>query len=161
MAKPEIRDEPVPAKAEVVTPSAVMAPEPADAQSFAPAVEVGTPEAPKAEPVATPEPTAMAPSAKPKAAKPATLPTAGPVRPRPEATVAATLPGITMRLWQEQLARTMTAGKAIVLCRSPEDAVRLQLGYMRESVASGFDGVSEVSQWTRDAVGNALKLPPR
>jgi hypothetical protein len=104
------------------------------------------------------------------APEPAPEPTKAPVAPRrskaiaqPAAARAASadptsLPGMAS-FWQEQFERTVTAGQAIMVCRSPEEAVRLQLAYVQATVVSGIERVGLVTRWSQDMVRGVLPLP--
>jgi hypothetical protein len=66
------------------------------------------------------------------------------------------LQGITLSFWQDQLERTMTTGQAIMVCRSPEEAIRLQLAYVRASLVSGIQRAGEVTRWAPEIARDAL-----
>jgi hypothetical protein len=74
---------------------------------------------------------------------------------------ATSLPGITFGFWQEQLERAMTTGQAILVCRSPEEAVRLQLSYMQATLVSGFERVGLMTRWSQERVREVLPSRPR
>jgi hypothetical protein len=97
----------------------IPAPEPAT-------VLVARAEPPEAEPVAAGEP-------------------AVPADPAP----ARDLHDITLRFWQDQLERIMATGQAIMLCRSPQEAVRLQVTYIQATLASGYAHAGEVAACRR------------
>jgi hypothetical protein len=141
---------------QVVAPPEDPAP-PVEAATAPPAPETATPEPATSETAAT-EPVAEArtSSPTPDTAEPAPEPP-----PEPAGTDTPSLPGITLSFWQEQLERTLTAGQAILVCRSPEEAVRLQLAYMQATLASGFERAREVTRWSQAMVREVLPSRPR
>ena len=116
--------------------------------------EVEDPQKEEAAPAPAPEPERV-----PEPVK-ATPATAKPARPWRAGTGAAPLPGIAS-FWQEHLERTMTAGQAILVCRSPEEVVRLQLAYVQATLVSGIERVGMVSRWSQDMVREVLPSRPR
>jgi hypothetical protein len=71
------------------------------------------------------------------------------------------LHGITLRFWQDQLERTLATGQAIMLCRSPQEAVCLQIAYVQASVASGFEHAGRAARLSQDIARDMLPLRPR
>ena len=53
----------------------------------------------------------------------------------------------------------MATGQAIMLCRSPQEAVRRQFAYMQATLASGCAHAGEVSRLSQDIARDML--PPR
>jgi len=64
-------------------------------------------------------------------------------------------------LVQEQLERAMATGQAILVCRSPEEAMRLQLSYMQATLVSGFERVGLMTRWSQDRMREVLPARPR
>jgi hypothetical protein len=140
-------------------PAGIPAAAPIEAQ-----VEHGAPASQEAAAAATPvaEAAPSEPAAKPGNVEPVVA-----RRPKPAtaervpAAGATSLPGITFGFWQEQLERAVTTGQAILVCRSPEEAVRLQLSYMQATLVSGFERVGLVTRWSQDMVREVLPSRPR
>jgi hypothetical protein len=155
-ALPAPEGEPGPAPVTEEPAAGMVAAEPISAE-----VEVAEPDA---------EAGAMAPEPEAAAPEPAPEPTKAPVAPRRPKAIAqpaaaraasadpASLPGMAS-FWQEQFERTVTAGQAIMVCRSPEEAVRLQLAYVQATVVSGIERVGLVTRWSQDMVRGVLPLP--
>ena len=114
-------------------------------------------------PIPAPEPaTVMVALAEPPEAEPvAAGEPAVPADPAPALRQVRHLHGITLRFWQEQLERTMATGQAIMLCRSPQEAVRLQVTYIQATLASGYAHAGEVSRLSQDIARDMLPLRPR
>jgi hypothetical protein len=84
-----------------------------------------------------------------------------PADPAPASTEARHLHGATLRFWQDQLERSMAAGQAIMLCRSPQEAVRLQIAYVQSSLASGLAHAGELARLSQDIARDMLPFQPR
>jgi len=129
-AEPVAAEAPAAAPQETPMPAAAAEPIGAQAAGAAPAPQEAAAEAAPPEPVPAP----------------VSAPPAG----------AASLPGITFGFWQEQLERTMATGRAILVCRALEEALRLQLSYMQATVVSGFERVGLMTRWSQERVREAL-----
>jgi hypothetical protein len=129
-----------------------------------PAVEVTGVEAP-AEAVApaasTPPAAAAAEPAKPTIELAMLSDPVIPADPAPAWTEARHLHGATLRFWQEQLERSMAVGQAIMLCRSPQEAVRLQIAYVQASLASGLAHAGELARLSQGIARDMLPFQPR
>jgi hypothetical protein len=55
----------------------------------------------------------------------------------------------------------MATGQAIMLCRSPQEALRLQVAYMHATLASGCAHAGELSRLSQDIARDMLPLRPR
>ena len=55
----------------------------------------------------------------------------------------------------------MAAGQAIMLCRSPQEAVRLQIAYVQATLASGLEHAGEQARLSRDIALDMLSFQPR
>jgi hypothetical protein len=64
---------------------------------------------------------------------------------------------ITLRFRQDEFGRVMAAGQAIMLCRSPQEALRLQISYVQAALTAGFAHAKEL---TRLFGRIAPKMPP-
>ena len=138
----------------------------------APAFEApgGEPPADAAPPAASLPPEASAPEASapdaPAPDAPAPEPSV-PADPNVPAAPAPALPevrdlhGITLRFWQDQLERTLATGEAIMLCRSPQEAVRLQIAYVQASLASGLEHAGQAARLSQGIARDMLPLRPR
>lgn len=139
-----------------------------------PAVEIpglegsgGEPAAAAMPPVANLPPEIAAPEAPTATAEPAQPfgePAAAPVEAADLAPARREIPdlhGITLRFWQAQLERTVATGQAIMLCRSPQAAARLQIGYVQASLASGLAHAGEVARLSRSMARDMLPSRPR
>jgi len=82
-----------------------------------------------------------------------------PADPAPAQRKVRHLHGITLRFCRDQLGRAMATGQAIMLCRSPQEAVRRQFAYMQATLASGCAHAGEVSRLSQDIARDML--PPR
>jgi hypothetical protein len=131
-------------QAEAVPPVESLPPEAA-------APEAPAPDAPSATAEPMIEPAEPAASAGP----------AAPGDPAPALREVRHLQGITLRFWQDQLERTVATGQAIMLCRSPQEAVRLQIAYVQASLASGLEHAGQAARLSQDIARDMLPLPPR
>jgi hypothetical protein len=114
-------------------------------------------------PIPAPEPaTVMVALAEPPEAEPvAAGEPAVPADPAAALRQVRHLHGITLRFWQDQVERTVATGQAIMLCRSPQEAVRLQVAYIQATLASGYAHAGEVSRLSQDIARDMLPLRPR
>jgi hypothetical protein len=109
-----------------------------------------------------PEPASAAAEPIVEAAEPAASVEPGvPADPAPALREVRHLHGITLRFWQDQLERTMATGQAIMLCRSPQEAVRLQIAYVQASLASGLEHAGQAARLSQDIARDMLPLRPR
>jgi hypothetical protein len=130
-------------------------------ESDEPAAEVAEP----SEPIVAPsKPPALAAPSEP--ARPARPAQAGPGG----ATISFVAPalrevqrlqGISLSFWQDQLKRTMATGQAIMVCRSPQAAIGLQMAYFRATLASGFEHASQLTRLSQDITRNLSSTRPR
>ena len=114
----------------------------------------GEPPADAAPPAASLPPEASAPDA------PAPEPSV-PAAPAPAVPEVRDLHGITLRFWQDQLERTLATGQAIMLCRSPQEAVRLQIAYVQATLASGLEHAGQAARLSQGIARDMLPLRPR
>ena len=129
----------------------------------------GEPPADATPPAASLPPEASAPEPASAAAEPIVEPaepTASvgpgvPADPAPALREVRRLHGITLRFWQDQLERTLATGQAIMLCRSPQEAVRLQIAYVQASLASGLEHAGQAARLSQDIARDMLPLRPR
>ena len=123
------------------------------------------PPEPAAPTEAPPEPpSAVAEPAKPiiePAAPAASVEPAMPADPAPALREVRPLHGITLRFWQDQLERTVATGQAMVLCRSPQEAVRLQIAYVQASLASGLEHAGQAARLSQEIARHMLPFHPR
>lgn len=71
------------------------------------------------------------------------------------------LHSIGLRFWQDQLERAMATGQAIMVCRSPEAAVRLQMAYVQATLASGIEHAGQMARLSQDIARDMLPSQPR
>jgi hypothetical protein len=71
------------------------------------------------------------------------------------------LQGIGLSFWQDQLKRTMATGQAIMVCRSPQAVIGLQMAYVQATLASGFEHASQLTRLSQDLVRNLSSSRPR
>lgn len=71
------------------------------------------------------------------------------------------LQGIGLRFWQDQLERAMATGRAFMVCRSPDAAIRLQIVYLQATLASGIEHAGQVARLSQDFARGVLPSQPR
>lgn len=71
------------------------------------------------------------------------------------------LQGISLSFWQDQLKRAMATGQAIMVCRSPQAAIGLQMAYIQATLASGFEHTGQLTRLSQDIARNLLSTRPR
>jgi hypothetical protein len=71
------------------------------------------------------------------------------------------LHGIALRFWQDQLERTVATGQAIMVSRSPQEAVRLQIAYAKATLAAGFEHAGHLARLSQRIARDMLPLRPR
>jgi hypothetical protein len=136
-----------------VEPSVPKAPVPEPERIEASAVPAPPTELPAVEP-SMPEPALLVESVKPAASG------IGPA-PRTLQALPGRLHGIGLRFWQDQLERAMATGRAFMMCRSPDAAIRLQIAYIQATLASGIEHAGQVARLSQDVVRDMRPSQPR
>jgi hypothetical protein len=136
-----------------VEPSVAEAPVPEPERIEASAVAVPKTELPAVAP-SMPEPAQLVESVEP-------VPSGtGPGQPTLHA-LPGLLQGIGLRFWQDQLERAMATGRAFMMCRSPDAAIRLQIAYIQATLASGIEHAGQVARLSQDVVRDMRPSQPR
>jgi hypothetical protein len=150
---------PVAAKPPVEEPLSLEAAEaPGAATGPAQLTEPAKPVIDPTEPADSVEPSEPAMPAEPAKARP---PGAAPDVAAPALREVQHLHGITLRFWQDQLERTVATGQAIMVCRSPQEAVRLQIAYAKATLAAGFEHAGHLARLSQGIARDMLPLRPR